>query len=124
MASALLGHRSLHEQGHEHERKRQNGKHPKAVEVGERGCLLLPQIFKFLQSELPRCDRIGDLLGEERLGVRDEGVRGRVEGIEVFAETDPRHFFTRLQLIDRNPGTPRLSMPRPRNYPRCRVGRH
>jgi hypothetical protein len=48
--SAFLGYRAFHKQSYEHEQKRQHSKHPKAVEISKGGCLLLAQIFEFLQT--------------------------------------------------------------------------
>src|SRR5271154_4956558 len=53
-AGAFLSHRAFHNQYQKRDHKRQHGDHPKAVEVGKRGCLLLPQIFEFLQTQLLR----------------------------------------------------------------------
>ncbi len=74
MVSALFGHQSLKAQSHQHEHERQHGEHPKTVEIGERGCLLLSQSLELLQSQLPGRHRVGHLLGKERLGVCDEGA--------------------------------------------------
>jgi hypothetical protein len=46
--SAFLSHRTFHKQYQECDRKGQHGDHPKAVEIGKRRCLLLPQVFEFL----------------------------------------------------------------------------
>jgi hypothetical protein len=94
--SASLSHRTFHKQYQECDRKRQHGAHPKAVEIGKRRRLLLTQIFEFLPSELLRRDRIGGLLKEERPCVREEGIRGRVEGIEILAETQRVELITPL----------------------------
>jgi len=46
--SAFLSHGTFHKQYQEHDRKRQHGDHPKAVEIRKRRRLLLPQVFEFL----------------------------------------------------------------------------
>ena len=80
--SAFLRHRTFHKQYQECDRKGQHGHHPKAVEIGKRRCLLLPQVFEFLPSHLLRRDRIGGLLEEERLRACDKGIGGRIERID------------------------------------------
>jgi len=74
--TASLRHGTFHKQYHERDRERQHGDHPKAVEVGKRRCLLLPQVFEFLPSKLLRRDRIGGLLEEEGLRACDKGIGG------------------------------------------------
>jgi hypothetical protein len=49
-AAAFLSYRTFHKEHHERDPKRQHSEHPKAVEVGKRRCLLLPQAFEFLPS--------------------------------------------------------------------------
>jgi len=56
--------------------------------------LLLPQMLEHLPSALLRRDRVCALLEEERPGVSEEGLCGRVERVEVFAEAQRVEFIT------------------------------
>ena len=64
--------------------------------IGKRRRLLLTQVFEFLPSELLSRDRICGLLKEKRPRVREEGIGGRIEGIEVLAETQRVELITPL----------------------------
>ena len=94
--SAFLSHRTFHNQYQKRDRKRQHGDHPKAVEIGKRRCLLLAQVFELLPSQLLQRGRIGGLLQEERLSLREEGSGGRVEGIEILAKPQRVELITPL----------------------------
>src|SRR4051794_7906252 len=94
--SAFLSHRTFHHQNQEDEPKRQYREHPKAVEISECRCLLLAQVREFLPGELLSRDRIGGLLEEEFPSLPDEGLRGRVEGVEILAKAQAVELVTPL----------------------------
>ena len=77
---------AFHEEHEEDERGRDHSKDEEAVEIGERGGLLLAQIVEGLQRHLVRGDGIAGLLEETRLDLREIGIHGRIERIEIFAE--------------------------------------
>jgi hypothetical protein len=56
----------------------------------------MAQILELPPSELLRRGRIAGLLKEERLGLRDEGIGGRVEGIKILAKSKDVKLITPL----------------------------
>src|SRR5271169_6689340 len=82
-ASAFLRHRAFHQWHHKHECKRQHGEYPKAIEIGQGGCLLLAQILKCLQGQMLRGNRIAVLLKESRLSLLKKGMHCGVKGIRL-----------------------------------------
>src|SRR5271170_1970276 len=85
--SVFLSYGALHKQRHQNKRKGQHRENPKAVEIVERCGLLLAQVFEFLPRQLLRRQGIPGQLEEELLALREKGIRRRIEGIEIFAET-------------------------------------
>ena len=56
----------------------------------------MAQILELLPSELLRRGRIAGLLKEERLGLRDERIGGRIEGIKIIAKSKDVKLITPL----------------------------
>ena len=56
----------------------------------------MAQILELPPSELLRRGRIAGLLKEERLGLRDEGIGGRIEGIKIIAKSKDVKLITPL----------------------------
>jgi hypothetical protein len=94
--AAFLSHGTLHKQYRERDRKGQHDHHPEGVEISKRRRLLLAQVFELLPSKLLRRGRIAGLLKEERLGLRDEGIGRRIEGIKIRAKSKHVELITPL----------------------------
>jgi hypothetical protein len=58
--------------------------------------LLLTQVLQRLDSQFLGSRWIAGLLKKQSLGLLDEGMRGRVKGIEVFAEPQGVELITAL----------------------------
>ena len=93
---AFFSHRAFHKQDRERHHKRQRGRHPKGIEIRQRRRLLLTQVVELLRSQLLGGDRIAGLLKEERLSLREEGIGGGIEGIEILAEPQGVKLITPL----------------------------
>ena len=75
---------TFHKEHEENERGGKDAEDEETVKISECGCLLLAQIIQGLQRHLVRGDRIAGLLEKARLDLREVGVHGRIERIEIF----------------------------------------
>jgi hypothetical protein len=100
-ADAFFRDRALHKQSYKHERKRQYGDHPEAVEIGERGALLLAHA-------LPGGETVAALPADIREAIAADGFCPFRRGDRPAKRPDP------ADAPARNPATPQ---PAPRNEP-------
>jgi len=80
---ALCGDGALHPQDSEGENDSERGEDKEAIEVGERGGLLLPQMCESLQRHSPGSNRISSEFQKTGLGLVKKGLHGRGFEIEI-----------------------------------------
>ena len=85
--SAFFGDGTLHAEHQKGENDADHGKDQEAVKIRKRQGLLVAQVRQGLQGHLLRADRITGLLEVAGLGLGEEGSYGRVQGIEILAES-------------------------------------
>jgi hypothetical protein len=89
---ALCGDGALHPQDSEGENDSERGEDKEAIEVGERGGLLLPQMCESLQRHSPGSNRIAGEFQKTGLGLVKKGQRASPYLSTVFGPDEPMSF--------------------------------
>jgi hypothetical protein len=92
---ALCGDGALHPQDSEGENDSERGEDKEAIEVGERGGLLLPQMCESLQRHSPGSNRIAGEFQKTGLGLVKKGQRASPYLSTVFGPDEPMSFWKR-----------------------------